>query len=699
MLVLWTAASVSWSLAPDRSWISFNRGLVYLAFAVLGVFAGTIVSRRHAAGALALIVATALVIALAGKVIPGLYADGARMARLRAPVGFWNALALLLAMGVPLALWLAGEARRRWPRALAAVFLFGLVVGILLTYSRSGILAAVVAGALWLGLAPGRLESAAILLAGVPVGGAVALWAFTQPGIADDGASHSARVADGWQLGVALVLGAAAAWGAAYGLLGVVPHAEQRLPSLTRRHAIAAGAALAVLLGVAGALSADEFANPSDDLLTQDPSRLTSVSSNNRWDWWQEAWTGFREAPVRGTGAGSFETTHRLLRDDPLTVTTPHSLPLQFLSETGIVGGLLAGGAAIAGLLAVAAAVRRLTGPERAAGLALAIAVTVFVVHSFVDWDWEFLALGAPVFAAFGILIGERAKLGPRRLLPAVAALAALATALVSLTLPWLAERKVDSAYASIDAGSPADGVRAAEDAAGLNPLSVEPLFAESLARSALGDLDGARESLREAVEGPARGRRDVVRARPLRARTSPATRKARVAPLEQALRARPYGPAAVLLARLGRRRSERPARGLRRRHARPPADRRRELRREPAARAREAIPAGCEIAAVTRHPDARAARGSKRWRCPPAARSRAWPLALPRLLRRVRPALGHFLYVDPATLARTGGRHHPRHLVRASVGADDDHATGSCSTYFVPRSARRAERIFTGSE
>ena len=469
------------------------------------------------------------------------------MARLRAPVGYWNALALLLAMGVPLALWLAGEARRRWMRALAAVFLFGLVVGILLTYSRSGILAAVLAGALWLGLAPGRVESAAILLAGVPVGGAVALWAFTQPGIADDGASHSARVADGWQLGVALVLGAAAAWGAAYGLLGLVPRAEKRLPSLTRRHAIAAGAALVVLLGVVGALSADEFANPSNDLLTQDPSRLTSVSSNNRWDWWQEAWTGFREAPVRGTGAGSFETTHRLLRDDPLTVTTPHSLPLQFLSETGIVGGLLAGGAAVAGLLAAAGAVRRLTGPERAAGLALAIAVTVFVVHSFVDWDWEFLALGAPVFAAFGILLGERAKLGPRRLLPALAALVVLATALVSLALPWLAERKVNSAYASIDAGSPADGVREAEDAAGLNPLSVEPLFAESLARSALGDLEGARASLREAV-GPSRPTPRRGTSSASSSSTSTATRRAAVAPLEQASRSIPYGPAAVLL-------------------------------------------------------------------------------------------------------------------------------------------------------
>jgi hypothetical protein len=490
-LVLWTGVSVWWSLAPDRSWVFFNRGLAYLAFAVLGVFAGTIVTRRHAAGALALIVATALVIALAGKVVPDLYPDGARMARLRAPIGFWNALALLLAMGVPLALWLAGELRRRWARALAAVFVFGLVVGILLTYSRAGILAAVLAGGLWLAFAPGRLDAAALLLAAVPVGAVVSLWAFAQPGIADDGVAHSARVSDGWQLGVALVLGAAAAWAAAYGLLGVAPRLE-------RRQLVAIGVIVALFLTVGGAL----VARATDDALpAQDPSRLTSVSTNNRWDWWQEAWTGFREAPVRGTGAGSFETTHRLLRENPLTVTTPHSLPLQFLSETGFVGGLLAGGAAVVGLLAAAGAVRRLEGGERAAGLALAIGVTLFVAHSFVDWDWEFLALGAPVFAAFGILLGERAERAPRRLLPAFAALLLLATALVSLSFPWLAERKVNAAYASIEAGSPEEAVGEAEDAAGLNPLSVEPLFAESLARELLGDMEGARASLHEAVD------------------------------------------------------------------------------------------------------------------------------------------------------------------------------------------------------
>src|SRR5215471_7787710 len=35
--VVWMGVSVVWSVAPDRSWDAVNRGLVYLALAVLGV--------------------------------------------------------------------------------------------------------------------------------------------------------------------------------------------------------------------------------------------------------------------------------------------------------------------------------------------------------------------------------------------------------------------------------------------------------------------------------------------------------------------------------------------------------------------------------------------------------------------------------------------------------------------------------------
>src|ERR671932_517739 len=45
LFVLWNGASISWSLDPDRSWAYTNRGLVYLAFASLGLFAGAVVPR------------------------------------------------------------------------------------------------------------------------------------------------------------------------------------------------------------------------------------------------------------------------------------------------------------------------------------------------------------------------------------------------------------------------------------------------------------------------------------------------------------------------------------------------------------------------------------------------------------------------------------------------------------------------------
>src|SRR6476469_9286287 len=37
-LALWCAASVAWSIEPDRSWDYANRTLVYVAFAVVGAF-------------------------------------------------------------------------------------------------------------------------------------------------------------------------------------------------------------------------------------------------------------------------------------------------------------------------------------------------------------------------------------------------------------------------------------------------------------------------------------------------------------------------------------------------------------------------------------------------------------------------------------------------------------------------------------
>jgi tetratricopeptide (TPR) repeat protein len=248
---------------------------------------------------------------------------------------------------------------------------------------------------------------------------------------------------------------------------------------------------------------ADEFANPPTELVTQESGRLTSVSSNNRWNWWEEAWTAFRDEPVGGNGAGSFALSHRLLREDQLRVLEPHSEPLQFLAETGLVGALLAAGAVGAAAVAVRRTMARVGADERAATLALALGLVVYLAHSLVDWDWDFLAVSVPAFAVLGVLVGAGGEVVRARaslLWPVAAGLLSLAAA-YSLFAPWAAERRVAAAYEQLGEGEAGAAVDTAGQAHALNPLSLEPLFARASALAAQGRTEDARRDLVEAVD------------------------------------------------------------------------------------------------------------------------------------------------------------------------------------------------------
>ena len=105
-LTLWAGLSIWWSIAGDLSWNWLARGLVYLAFLALGALAGAPAGgARRVAVLVALVVGAAIGWALLGVAIPSLFPDGDRIARLREPVGYWNALALLADAALALGLW------------------------------------------------------------------------------------------------------------------------------------------------------------------------------------------------------------------------------------------------------------------------------------------------------------------------------------------------------------------------------------------------------------------------------------------------------------------------------------------------------------------------------------------------------------------------------------------------------------------
>ena len=118
-LTLWVGLTMWWSIAPDLSWAAFDRLLAYCAFALLGLLACRVERpARTVAAGLAVLVGLVLAWALLGKVIPSLFPDGARVARLRNPVGYWNSLALVAATAVPLGLWAPRAGTRARPGPL-----------------------------------------------------------------------------------------------------------------------------------------------------------------------------------------------------------------------------------------------------------------------------------------------------------------------------------------------------------------------------------------------------------------------------------------------------------------------------------------------------------------------------------------------------------------------------------------------------
>jgi hypothetical protein len=230
-------------------------------------------------------------------------------------------------------------------------------------------------------------------------------------------------------------------------------------------------------------------------------SHFTIGLATNRYDFWRVALNELRDRPLIGIGADNFAIPYVRERRSDEEPLYPHSLQVQVLSQTGVVGALLFA-AFVAFAVAAAARARMFDPVTRAIAASAAAACAYWAAHGSVDWLWEVPALGAPALAALGMAAGL-ARPAPRDQPAPRAALALLAPALLaaaSLALPWLSAKEMEAA-ASTWRSDPGEAFDRIERARALDPLSAEPDLLGGAIASRVGDVGRMRASFANALE------------------------------------------------------------------------------------------------------------------------------------------------------------------------------------------------------
>ena len=347
-LVAVTALSILWSLHPADSWIETNRTLAYLAAFAGGIAAVRLFPRRWDAVLYGVLIALAIVClyGLATKVAPGWLAEDEIYARLREPYGYWNAVGVTAAMGIPICLWLGTREASPRAKALAYPLLGILLVTMLLSFSRGSIMAAAVGVALWLALVPRRLSTLAVLLPSVAAAALVTAWAFGQSALTDDRVALAEREDSGIVFGVILVAMAALLFAA-----GLAIERRRRTHPMsegTRRTVgkLALGSLAAIPLVVLAGLAFSErgiggtVSDRWDELTHEqktpqnDPGRLIETG-NVRTIYWARAMDVWREHEVAGAGAGAFAQSQLRFRNEPTQGRHAHGYIHQTLADLG----------------------------------------------------------------------------------------------------------------------------------------------------------------------------------------------------------------------------------------------------------------------------------------------------------------------------------------------------------------------------
>jgi len=507
-LAVVSLASTLWAESIEQAVVEGNRYVVYAA--LFGVFLVLLRDRADARWLLGSIAASGLVVA--GVVVARLLGPEPTEVllggRLNEPLRYINGQGsfFLLALFPALAL---AEDRRPWVAASGSA-LVTLFAGLaLLTQSRGSALSLLVALGVVLAIAPGRLRRAwAVVVAGAAVAlvGPALLDVFdaAQRGVLTEAQCRAAARAV-----LLAALGAGLAWGVVTALVPSVERAGgRRVARGALTGALAAGLAL---VGMVTILNADRVAStaqaqyraftlrsePAPTLGDAPTTRLVS-GAGNRYDYWRVAYGAWRANPVLGVGAGNYDRPYFANRATTEDVRQPHSLALQAVSETGILGGVML----IVLAAAMIAGIGRSIRPAATAGGRMVLVggagtLVAWLVHTNVDWMHLLPGLTGMALAALATLVMSGRE--PARVRPRVAVAVVLAVLLglggVSLTRQGLAEHFRRVAQDQL-AQRPADALESANRSLRLDPEAVRSYYIQAAAFARYGEGDAARASL-----------------------------------------------------------------------------------------------------------------------------------------------------------------------------------------------------------
>jgi hypothetical protein len=518
--VAWTALSLRWTESTEKT----ASDLAQVA-TILGAFALAVLTRgrdgaRRMVGALAAGIAVIAIVALLSRLHPGWFPAARETGRflstgrerLSYPLDYWNGLAALIAISLPLLLQIASGAQHAAARVLASAALPAIYLALFFTLSRNGIGGGIFALAVYFAFAADRLPKL-FTLAVTGIGGAVLIVLANHRYELVHGFTEATASAQGNEMFWFTLVVCAIAGLVAFAAGTVKRPARTRVTpeqSLIAVGVVAAAVIVALLaVGAPGRLSHawHDFKQPSG-ASEQGTSRLTSAGGENRYQLWSSAAREFDSEPLTGTGSNTFQLWWTRDGDVPTPILDTHNLYLQTLGELGIVGLLALAAFIVTSLVGGAARLVR-AGPTRRSWLAAALAgSTVLWTTSVFDWMWKIPVIPIATMLLIAVMVTagdpdpaeEDGQAGFRWPLRAGVVVVSL-LALVAIAIPLAGAQLVRDSQSDARAGDIAGALEDARAAQNVQPGTATPRFQQALLYEGEGQYGRAEAAAVAATE------------------------------------------------------------------------------------------------------------------------------------------------------------------------------------------------------